>query len=82
MMMMIPGAQDEQRATLFRRAVTRHLQYAAWAADGQGVDRHLFGLKRMLKEGEPLPAGAPRVRFAPSRVNVYADDWRVAGRAA
>jgi carnitine O-acetyltransferase len=31
------------------------LQYAAWAADGQGVDRHLFGLKKSLKEGEPLP---------------------------
>ena len=36
--------------------MTRHLQYAAWAADGQGVDRHLFGLKKMLKAGEPLPA--------------------------
>ena len=36
--------------------MTRHLQYAAWAADGQGVDRHLFGLKKLLKEGEPLPA--------------------------
>lgn len=40
---------------LFRKAVARHLQYAAWAADGQGVDRHLFGLKRMLKDGEPVP---------------------------
>lgn len=44
-----------RRATLFRAAVTRHLQYAAWAADGQGVDRHLFGLKKVLKDGEPLP---------------------------
>ena len=41
---------------MFRKAVTRHLQYAAWAADGQGVDRHLFGLKKMLKDGEPTPA--------------------------
>jgi carnitine O-acetyltransferase len=47
--------QDEHRAILFRRAVARHLQYAAWAADGQGVDRHLFGLKKMLKDGEPIP---------------------------
>lgn len=47
--------QDEHRAALFRKAVTRHLQYAAWAADGQGVDRHLFGLKKMLREGEPVP---------------------------
>lgn len=49
------GSQDETRAKLFRQAVARHLQYAAWAADGQGVDRHLFGLKKVLKEGEPLP---------------------------
>ena len=40
---------------MFRKAVSRHLQYAAWAADGQGVDRHLFGLKKLLKEGEPVP---------------------------
>ncbi|KAH0832169.1 Choline/Carnitine o-acyltransferase-domain-containing protein [Lanmaoa asiatica] len=40
---------------LFRRAVARHLQYAAWASEGQGVDRHLFGLKRMLREGEETP---------------------------
>ncbi|KAI0087716.1 acyltransferase ChoActase/COT/CPT [Irpex rosettiformis] len=46
---------DETRAKLFRQAVARHLQYAAWAADGQGVDRHLFGLKKVLKEGEALP---------------------------
>ena len=31
------------------------MQYAAWAADGQGVDRHLFGLKKMLRAGEELP---------------------------
>lgn len=47
--------QDERRANLFRRAIARHVQYAAWAADGQGVDRHLFGLKKMLKDGEPVP---------------------------
>ena len=40
---------------MFRKAISRHLQYAAWAADGQGVDRHLFGLKKCLKEGEPVP---------------------------
>lgn len=47
---------DVERAGLFRKAVARHLQYAAWAADGQGVDRHLFGLKKLLKEGEELPS--------------------------
>jgi len=40
---------------LFRKAVSRHIQYAAWAADGQGVDRHLFGLKQMLKPDEQIP---------------------------
>ncbi|KAI0763633.1 acyltransferase ChoActase/COT/CPT [Trametes elegans] len=53
---MLDAAQtDAHRAALFRKAVSRHLQYAAWAADGQGVDRHLFGLKKCLQEGEPLP---------------------------
>ncbi|KAF8502529.1 acyltransferase ChoActase/COT/CPT [Gautieria morchelliformis] len=53
--MLNPHETDEHRASLFRKAVTRHLQYAAWAADGQGVDRHLFGLKKLIREGEPTP---------------------------
>ena len=40
---------------LFRRAVARHLQYVAWASDGQGVDMHLFALKWMLRDGEATP---------------------------
>lgn len=48
--------QDTRRAALFRRAISRHVQYAAWAADGQGVDRHLFGLKKLLKPDEPVPS--------------------------
>lgn len=47
--------QDVERARLFRLAVTRHLEYAGWASEGQGVDRHLFGLRRMLREGEETP---------------------------
>lgn len=47
---------DIRRVELLRRAVNAHLKYAAWAADGQGVDRHFFGLKKLLKEGEELPA--------------------------
>lgn len=42
--------------TLFQTAVARHIQYAGWAADGQGVDRHLFGLKKLLKPEEQVPA--------------------------
>jgi len=31
----------------------------------------------ILPEGMNVPAGANRLKFAPERVNVYADDWRV-----
>lgn len=53
--MLNPAETDKHRSELFRKAVSRHLQYAAWAADGQGVDRHFFGLKKLLKEGEEVP---------------------------
>ncbi|KZV70168.1 acyltransferase ChoActase/COT/CPT [Peniophora sp. CONT] len=53
--MVDPKASDVHRATLLRRACARHSQYSAWAADGQGVDRHLFGLKKLLREGEEVP---------------------------
>ncbi|KAF8500895.1 acyltransferase ChoActase/COT/CPT [Russula emetica] len=43
--MVDPGATDARRAALFHRAATRHVQYAA----------HLFGLKKMIKDGEALP---------------------------
>lgn len=48
------SAQDKEK--LFRSAVTRHIQYSTWAADAQGVDRHMFGLKKLIKEGEETPA--------------------------
>jgi len=47
--------QDSKRVELFRKACARHLTYAALAADGKGVDRHLFGLRMLLKEGETKP---------------------------
>lgn len=46
---------DKERMEKFRKAVTRHGQYSAWAADAQGVDRHIFGLKKLIKEGEEVP---------------------------
>ncbi|KAG8982888.1 Carnitine O-acetyltransferase mitochondrial, partial [Tulasnella sp. 427] len=54
--MLNPAESGAHRAALFRRAIARHVQYAAWAADGQGVDRHLFGLKKLLKPDEKVPA--------------------------
>ncbi|KZT34375.1 acyltransferase ChoActase/COT/CPT [Sistotremastrum suecicum HHB10207 ss-3] len=53
--MLDSSQSNEERFKLFKQAAVRHVQYAAWAADGQGVDRHLFGLKKLLKEGEDVP---------------------------
>lgn len=38
-----------------KAAANRHVQYSAWAADGQGVDRHMFGLRKLLRNGEEMP---------------------------
>lgn len=51
-----PNCSDDKRAKLFRAACARHSQYSAWAANAQGVDRHLYGLKKLIKEGEETPA--------------------------
>jgi carnitine O-acetyltransferase len=40
---------------LFRAAVNAHVRYTADASDGHGVDRHLFGLKKLIQEGEEMP---------------------------
>lgn len=51
-----PNISTDEAAKLFRAALKAHGQYIADASDGKGVDRHLFGLKKCLKEGEDLPA--------------------------
>lgn len=50
------GFDDATRARLFRKAINAHLEYITAASDGKGVDRHLFGLKKLLEPGEDLPA--------------------------
>lgn len=35
--------QDAERLELFRKAAAKHIKLAGEAADGRGVDRHLFG---------------------------------------
>ncbi|KAI0541103.1 acyltransferase ChoActase/COT/CPT [Xylaria digitata] len=51
-----PDVSDEDRVTLFRKAIAAHVEYISAASDGKGVDRHLFGLKKLLEPGEELPA--------------------------
>ncbi|KAF2089377.1 carnitine O-acetyltransferas-like protein [Saccharata proteae CBS 121410] len=50
-----PDAPAEKCQQLLREALKSHVQYITDASDGRGVDRHLFGLKKCLKEGEALP---------------------------
>ena len=51
-----PSADDKTRVDLFRAAVASHIEYISAASDGKGVDRHLFGLKKLLAPGEQVPA--------------------------
>lgn len=41
---------------LFHKAIAGHIEYITAASDGKGVDRHLFGLKKLLGPGEEVPA--------------------------
>jgi carnitine O-acetyltransferase len=51
-----PTVPREEAVRLFRAALVAHSKYTIDASDGRGVDRHLDGLKKLLREGEKLPA--------------------------
>ncbi|KAK6885521.1 Carnitine O-acetyltransferase, mitochondrial [Candida tropicalis] len=51
-----PNASNADKVATFQAAAKQHVSYLSAAADGKGVDRHLFGLKQMLKPGEPIPS--------------------------
>ncbi|KUJ17069.1 acyltransferase ChoActase/COT/CPT [Mollisia scopiformis] len=46
----------EEATALFRKAINSHVEYISAASDGKGVDRHLFGLKKLLGPSEEVPA--------------------------
>ncbi|KAI9794721.1 MAG: Carnitine O-acetyltransferase mitochondrial [Piccolia ochrophora] len=50
-----PSVDEETCRDLFRKAVQSHVQYISDASDGKGVDRHLFGLKKLLEPNEEVP---------------------------
>jgi carnitine O-acetyltransferase len=50
------SVDSNTRVALFRKAIDAHLEYIGAASDGKGVDRHLFGLKRLLEPGQEPPA--------------------------
>ena len=47
---------SKTRVDMFHKAIKAHLEYITAASDGKGVDRHLFGLKKLLEPGEEIPA--------------------------
>lgn len=51
-----PSVPREEVVKLFRAALAQHTKYTLEASDGRGVDRHLFGLKKLLQPGEKLPS--------------------------
>lgn len=51
-----PNLSATEKIEKFRKAANSQVAYVADAAEGLGVDRHLFGLKKMLQEGEPVPS--------------------------
>lgn len=64
-----PHVPPEQCIALFRKAVDAHVQYITDASDGKGVDRHLFGLKKCLEEGEAVP------EIFTDRAYTYSGTW-------
>jgi len=50
-----PEISPEDCRKKFSAAINAQVSYIADASDGRGVDRHLFGLKKCLKEGEQVP---------------------------
>ncbi|KAH7084162.1 acyltransferase ChoActase/COT/CPT [Paraphoma chrysanthemicola] len=50
------NASAEDCQTKFRAALNAHVKYISDASDGRGVDRHLFGLKKCIRDGEDVPA--------------------------
>lgn len=57
-----PGSDEHDEETrakkfkLFRQATQSHVNYIQKAAQGQGVDRHLFGLSMLVQPGEESPS--------------------------
>ncbi|KAI8323117.1 acyltransferase ChoActase/COT/CPT [Martensiomyces pterosporus] len=50
-----PKIGKGERVKLFREALNKHTRLVREAVEGQGVDRHLLGLRMVLKPGESKP---------------------------
>ncbi|RCH95063.1 Carnitine O-acetyltransferase mitochondrial [Rhizopus azygosporus] len=64
-----PNASNQEKVAKLRAALKAHGQYMGQAVNAHGVDRHLFGLKNSLREGEQKPALFTDPAFA------YSSHW-------
>lgn len=46
--------KNDLRMNLFQDAIKSHLNYITLASNGEGCDRHLFGLKQLYEPGEKI----------------------------
>ena len=46
----------EEKLALLKQAAAVHDEYQTAACNGQGVDRHFFGLSNMIQDGEDVPS--------------------------
>lgn len=51
-----PAVSNEHCLELGKKALSAHVKYIMEASDGKGVDRHLFGLKKLLGPEDETPA--------------------------
>lgn len=51
-----PRSTDDERIQALMDSASYHSSYVKMASEGHGIDRHLFGLKNMLKEFDQVPA--------------------------
>jgi carnitine O-acetyltransferase len=51
-----PNASAADKVAAARRAADAHVKYITDAGTGKGVDRHLFGLKRLIGKDEKTPS--------------------------
>jgi len=61
----------ETTIALFHKAWKSHVEYISAASDGKGVDRHLFGLKKLLGPNDEVPAIYKDPAYA------YSSTWRI-----
>ncbi|EIN09589.1 acyltransferase ChoActase/COT/CPT [Punctularia strigosozonata HHB-11173 SS5] len=49
------GASADEKRLMLMNAAKKHVELAKAAGNGHGIDRHMLGLKKSLREGEALP---------------------------